>query len=98
RLFRYSGIRPVRCKPPRSDWQIAREKEFLASRARVPGRRGSSIVETGQDQDGRNATVKNLLKLDCANGREVHQYRKRLLIKKFQVSPFDTNSPAVRIA
>ncbi|CAD7958123.1 unnamed protein product [Amoebophrya sp. A120] len=111
RLYRYTGIRPIRCETPRSDWQIAREREFLKQRSVVPLSSMKQDVEgnpisvtnyvkelTEDDVHQLPTHVKDLLTLETASSRELHQFRKRCLVRKFQVSPFDTNSPAVRIA
>lgn len=42
--------------------------------------------------------MRKCLTLRCGNSRDISQWRKQQLIRKFQRRPFDTNSPAVRIA
>lgn len=97
RINRNTGVKAVKMSPPKTEWQAAAEKEFLQMRARVPK---DELLWNLTPDDVRHLSpeMRKCLTLRCGNSRDISQWRKQQLIRKFQRRPFDTNSPAVRIA
>eukprot|EP00392_Amoebophrya_sp_AT5.2_P001962 g1967.t1 len=105
RIYRYFGLRPLRVPPPRTDWQNAREREFLKQRLHCPTKQPNGDIayvkeltsddlmqlRNSADNSSYNG-IDKLLRLNCASGKELSKFRKKCLINKFAVSPFDTNS------
>ena len=67
RIHRYTGLTPVKAQTPKSDWQVAREREFLHQRAKIPG--GSGFIGNLTDDDLRNCSndMRDMLGLECAS-------------------------------
>lgn len=97
RINRNTGVKAVKMSPPKTEWQAAAEKEFLQMRARVPK---DELLWNLTPDDVRHLSpeMRKCLTLRCGNSRDLSMWRKQQLIRKFQRRPFDTNSPAVRIA
>mmetsp|Transcript_23486 Transcript_23486/g.61879 ORF Transcript_23486/g.61879 Transcript_23486/m.61879 type:complete len:322 (-) Transcript_23486:12-977(-) len=97
RINRFTGIKSVKVGAPKTDWQLTAEKEFLAMRAQVPK---DAYLWYLTDDDVRHLSdeMKKALSLRCGSSEDISKWRKHQLIRKFQRRPFDTNSPAVRIA
>jgi len=97
RISRYTGVKAVKKAPPKTEWQVAAEKEFLAMRADFPK---DALLPglTPDDVAGLTPEMRQCLTLRCANAEQVSRWRKHQWIRKFQRRPFDTNSPAVRMA
>eukprot|EP00931_Biecheleriopsis_adriatica_P073390 TRINITY_DN47687_c0_g1_i1.p1 TRINITY_DN47687_c0_g1~~TRINITY_DN47687_c0_g1_i1.p1 ORF type:complete len:325 (-),score=41.77 TRINITY_DN47687_c0_g1_i1:52-1026(-) len=97
RINRYTGVRAVKVSAPKTEWQIAAEREFLAMRSRYPKDELLWYL-TPDDVRHLSPEMRKCLTLRCGSADDVSQWRKHQLIRKFQRRPFDTNSPAVRIA
>mmetsp|Transcript_46476 Transcript_46476/g.149305 ORF Transcript_46476/g.149305 Transcript_46476/m.149305 type:complete len:331 (-) Transcript_46476:89-1081(-) len=97
RINRWTGVRAIKVGAPKTEWQIAAEKEFLAMREQVPK---DALLWYLTEDDVRKLSpeMRKCLSLRCASNEEKSKWRKHQLIRKFQRKPFDTNSPAVRIA
>ncbi|CAE8711188.1 unnamed protein product [Polarella glacialis] len=97
RINRYTGVRAIKVAPPKTEWQIAAEREFLAARGKVPKDEYLWYL-TPDDVRLLSPEMRKCLTLRCGSSDDVSKWRKHLLIRKFQRRAFDTNSPAVRIA
>lgn len=97
RINRFTGVRALKVGAVKTEWQIAAEKEFLAMRAEVP-KDAYAWHLTEDDVRKLSPEMRKCLSLRCGSSADVSRWRKHQLIKKFQRRPFDTNSPAVRIA
>lgn len=97
RINRYTGLKTFKVGVPKTEWQVAAEKEFLALRSQHP--KDEYLWHLTPD-DVRNLSpeIRRCLSLRCASSGDVSRWRKHQLIRKFQRRPFDTNSHAVRIA
>ncbi|CAJ1386520.1 unnamed protein product [Effrenium voratum] len=91
RINRYTGVKAVKKSPPKTEWQAAAEKQFLQMRSRIP-KDELMWGLTPDDVQHLSPDMRKCLTLRCASSREISGWR------KFQRRPFDTNSPAVRIA
>jgi len=96
RINRFTGVQAVKMSPPKTDWQIAAEREFLASRKAKP--EGYVWGMTADDVRHLSPEMQQLLSLRHGSGQDIHRARKAELIKKFQRRHFDTGSPPVMIA
>lgn len=97
RINRFTGVKALKVSAPKTEWQIAAEKEFLALRSRVPRDEYLSYL-TADDVRNLSPEMQKCLTLACASEEDVSRWRRHQLIRQFQRRPFDTNSPAVRIA
>lgn len=97
RINRYTGARAVKIGAPKTEWQIAAEREFLAMRSAYP--KDEYLWYLSPDDVRKlSPEMQKCLTLRCANAQDISRFRKQQLMSKFQRKPFDTNSPAVRIA
>jgi len=97
RINRYTGVRAVKVSAPKTEWQVAAEREFLAMRSKYP--KDALLWDlTPDDTRHLSPEMQKCLTLRCGSNEDVSRWRKHQLIRKFQRRPFDTNSPAVRIA
>ena len=96
RACRFAGVTAHKVMAPKSEFQLQAEKQFLEARAKIP----NGYIKGFTNDDVRNLTpvMRRCLHLRLAHSNEVSKFRKRIWIKKFQRSPTDTTSPAVRIA
>lgn len=97
RINRFTGVRAVKVGAPKTEWQIAAEKEFLAMRSQVP-KDAYQWYLTEDDVRHLSPEMRGCLSLRCGSSEDISRWRKHQMIRKFQRRPFDTNSPAVRIA
>lgn len=88
----------MKVNAPKTEWQIQAEKAFLAQRADIPTKDAYMYGLTKDDVRNLSPAMQACLSLKCGSKDDVRKWRKQDLIKKFQRRPFDTNSPAVRIA
>lgn len=97
RICRFTGVRAIKVGAPKTEWQIAAEREFLVLRQQYPR---EALLPGLVPDDVRNLhpTMQKLLTLRCANKQQVSAWRKQQLIRKFALRPFDYSSPAVVIA
>eukprot|EP00929_Paragymnodinium_shiwhaense_P010517 TRINITY_DN115228_c0_g1_i1.p2 TRINITY_DN115228_c0_g1~~TRINITY_DN115228_c0_g1_i1.p2 ORF type:complete len:347 (+),score=57.24 TRINITY_DN115228_c0_g1_i1:119-1159(+) len=96
RINRFTGVNAQKISAPKTEWQIAAEREFLAMRDAVP--EGYIKGLTADDVRQLSPEMQACLSLKCANSEEISRFRKQELVRKFQRRPFDHCSPAVRIA
>lgn len=97
RINRFTGVKAVKMNAPKTEWQLAAEKEFLQMRSQVP-KEGYAFGLTGDDVRNLSPDMQHCLSLRCGSSEDISRWRKQQLIKKFQRRPFDFSSPAVRIA
>eukprot|EP00747_Dinoflagellata_sp_TGD_P225219 gnl/TRDRNA2_/TRDRNA2_98611_c0_seq1.p1 gnl/TRDRNA2_/TRDRNA2_98611_c0~~gnl/TRDRNA2_/TRDRNA2_98611_c0_seq1.p1 ORF type:complete len:346 (-),score=51.33 gnl/TRDRNA2_/TRDRNA2_98611_c0_seq1:109-1104(-) len=97
RINRFTGVRAVKVNAPKTDWQIAAEKEFLAKRSELPTD-GYLWHLTGDDVRNLTPEMQQCLSIKCGSSDDISRFRRAELIRKFQRHPFDTKSPAVQIA
>jgi len=97
RINRWTGVRAIKKAPPKTDWQVSAEKQFLAERVDV---NKDALLHWLTEDDVRHLSpeMRRCLTLRCANSEELSQWRKTQWMRKFQLKPFDTNSAAVVIA
>jgi len=98
RINRFTGVKAVKRHPPKTDWQLSAEKEFLAMRAQMRNEEGYTWGMTKDDVRNLSPDMQHCLTLKCASQQELSKHRKALLIRKFQRGPLDTNSKAPAIA
>mmetsp|Transcript_124241 Transcript_124241/g.264832 ORF Transcript_124241/g.264832 Transcript_124241/m.264832 type:complete len:341 (-) Transcript_124241:19-1041(-) len=97
RINRFTGVKAIKVSAPKTEWQIAAEREFLAMRSQIP-KDAYLWYLTGDDVRHLSPEMQKCLTLRCANQDDISRWRKHQLIRKFQRRPFDTNSMAPRIA
>jgi len=97
RINRFTGVRALKVNAPKTEWQLAAEKEFLAMRNQRP-EKGYTWGLTEDDVRHLSPDMRHCLSLKCASTKEVSMFRKAELIQKFQLRPFDSHSKAVTIA
>lgn len=97
RINRFTGVKAVKVSAPKTEWQIAAEKEFLAMRENYPKDEYLPYL-TADDVHNLSPQMRRCLTLRCGSAEDVSRWRKQQWIRKFQRRPFDTNSAAVRIA
>lgn len=88
----------MKVNAPKTEWQIQAEKSFLAQRADLPSEDAFVWGLTKDDVRNLSPAMQACLSVKCGTKDEIRRWRKTGLVKKFQRRPFDTNSPAVRIA
>eukprot|EP00916_Digyalum_oweni_P004848 GHVL01008717.1.p1 GENE.GHVL01008717.1~~GHVL01008717.1.p1 ORF type:complete len:304 (+),score=46.98 GHVL01008717.1:28-939(+) len=94
--YRAMSYRPRRIGCPKSEWYLAKEKEFMAERAQRP--HGYIRNLSSDDVSELSPTLRKLLSMKCASNMELHTFRKRQFMFEFQRRPFDTNSFPVRLS
>jgi len=97
RINRLTGVRSIKKAAPKTEWQIAAEREFLASRAQVP-KEGYLWGMTADDVRHLSPAMQRCLSIRCGTNADISRFRKAEWIRKFQRRPFDFSSPAVVIA
>uniref|UniRef100_A0A7S0A0C9 Ribosomal protein S15 n=1 Tax=Pyrodinium bahamense TaxID=73915 RepID=A0A7S0A0C9_9DINO len=97
RINRFTGVRAVKVSAPKTEWQVAAEKEFLTMRSRFPRDEYLHYL-TADDVHHLSQEMQKCLTLACASEEDISKWRIHQMIRQFQRRPFDTNSPAVRIA
>eukprot|EP00928_Gymnodinium_smaydae_P013053 TRINITY_DN14759_c0_g1_i1.p1 TRINITY_DN14759_c0_g1~~TRINITY_DN14759_c0_g1_i1.p1 ORF type:complete len:385 (+),score=48.56 TRINITY_DN14759_c0_g1_i1:123-1157(+) len=97
RINRYTGVKAVKVGVPKTQWQIAAEREFMLMRQEAP-KNAYAFGLTADDVRNLSPEMQHCLSLKCAGKDELTKWRKRELARKFQRRPFDTGSKAVRIA
>lgn len=96
RINRFTGVKSVKTRVPKTEWQQRAEKAFLEERAKVP--EGLAMGLTTDDVHHLSPAMRKCLSLQAGSGEDVSRFRKQELMRKFQRRAFDCNSPAVRIA
>lgn len=97
RINRCTSVRPVKQQPPKTEWQIAAEKEFLNMRKQFPKDEYLWYL-TPDDVKLLSPEMRGCLTLRCGSTEDISRWRKQQLIRKFQRRPFDTMSHPVHIA
>jgi small subunit ribosomal protein S15 len=96
KIHRFTGTRVHRKVTPKSQFQIEAEAQFMSERLNRP--KGFINNFTVDDVRGLKPEMQKLLSLKVASNAELSAFRKQELIKKFNQSPYDTNSLPVKIA